>query len=134
MRGSGQYPRDLMLSYNNDLIHQRGRGIGSIFSSIYRTVMPLVKRAIGTGSKLLKSKAGQAVTKSVKKRAMKAGLNVVQDALHGENVIDSAKREIKSAGGAVLGDMLMGAKKRKNPPTKRRGVRTGKRRKDIFQR
>lgn len=121
MRGS--YPRDLAMAYNAELARQRGNGIGSIFSSLYNSVVPLVKSALGIGSRVAKSQIGRQVAKSVKKRAMKAGLNVVNDALQGENVLKSTRREIKKAGGSVLSDVL--AKKRgKKRPKANRGKRS----------
>lgn len=115
MRGSSSY-------YPRDLTMQRGNGIGSIFSSLYNTVVPLVKSALGVGSRVAKSQIGKQVAKSVKKRAMKAGLNVVNDALQGENVLKATKREIKKAGGSVLSDLV--APKR---PKKRTAPKRGKR-------
>lgn len=85
---------------------QRGQGIGQIFSSMYNSIIPLVKSALGIGSKVVKSKVGQKAVKSIKKRAMDAGINVVNDALKGENVIQSTKKQLKRAGEEVIGDMI----------------------------
>lgn len=132
-------PIDMIVAYNSDLARQRGAGIGSIFSSLYNTVVPLVKSALGFGSRVARSQVGRQVAKSVKKRAMKAGLNVVNDALQGENVLDSTRREVKRAGGKVLSDLTSGVmrpQKRKanfsilRAPSRRRKLTRP--RKDIF--
>lgn len=120
MKGSGSTPAYLY-QYNADLSRQRGTGIGSIFSSLYNSVAPLVKTVLGLGARAARTGVGQQVAKSVKKNAMKAGLNVVQDALKGENVLRSTKRNIKQAGGDVLGDMLS-----KKPRTRRAPRKPGK--------
>lgn len=88
---------------------QRGQGIGQIFSSMYNTIVPLVKSALGIGSRVMKSKIGQQAVKSIKKRAMDAGINVVSDALQGENVLKSTKKQLKRAGEKVIGDMTQPA-------------------------
>jgi hypothetical protein len=75
----------------------RGRGIASIFGRIFSSVVPLVKGAFNIGSRAVKSDAGQALVKEVKKSATRAGLNVVSDALQGKNVLDSTKRELARA-------------------------------------
>jgi hypothetical protein len=76
---------------------RRGAGIGSIFSSLFSRLVPIVKTALGVGRRALASQAGQKLAKAAKRSAMTAGLNVVGDALAGEHVGKSAKREIAKA-------------------------------------
>lgn len=75
----------------------RGKGVGSIFSRIFSSVVPYVMRGIDLGKRAIKSEVGKKITKTLKRTATEAGLNVVSDALQGKNVIDSAKRELKKA-------------------------------------
>lgn len=89
MRGSGGVAHGLYVS--------RGAGIGSIFSSIYSSVVPLIRSVLKVGGKAARSQLGRAVLKDAKKTAMKAGINVVGDALQGKNVIRSSKSAIKNA-------------------------------------
>lgn len=83
--------------YPYDQYYNRGDGVGSIFRSLYSTVVPLVKSAFRIGQKALATPVGQAVKKAAKRTAMRAGLNVVNDALSGENIIKATKRELKAA-------------------------------------
>lgn len=113
---------------------QRGAGIGSFFSSIYRAVVPVL-RAIGVvGAKAVKGPVGQAVVKKAKRSAMQAGLNIAEDAINGENILQSAKTNVKKAGGDVISYGL----KKITKATKRggkRGRQPTKRRKataDLF--
>ena len=92
-----QHANDRLFIYSSQIQSQRGAGIGSIFSNIYSSVMPFIKSAFKVGAKAVKSKAGRALAKKAKKRAMKAGLNVVSDALQGKNVVQSTKRELNKA-------------------------------------
>ena len=64
---------------------QRGYGIGGIFKSLARIVIPLFKRG----------------AKAVGKRALQAATEVGQDVLEGKNVIESAKSRGKQAAGDV---------------------------------
>ena len=122
----------------NSLPVQRGTGIGQIFSSMYNSIVPLVKSAMGLGKRVIKSEIGQKAVKSIKKRAMDAGLNVVNDALQGENILESTKSELKKAGGKVIEDVMKPTKrptaaKKKMPRAKRRRKQGGRGfGKDIF--
>jgi hypothetical protein len=98
LRNGGSYPR----VYADRQNYQRGKGIGSIFSSIYSSVVPLIKSALRIGKNVAATPVGRSIVKEAKKTAMKAGLNVVNDALRGENVFQSTKRELRSAGRRAL--------------------------------
>lgn len=155
MRGTGvgqkKHESELNFRYQSDLYRRRGAGIGSIFSSIYSTVVPLIKSALRIGSRVVKSPVGRSVVNSAKKTAMKAGLNVVNDALRGENVVQSTKRELKKAKGVLARNVARKvlrahpapppAKKSKKRGRKRGRGRTGRRstakkhpRSDLFDR
>jgi hypothetical protein len=91
--------------YPYDQYYNRGDGVGSIFRSLYSTVVPLVKSAFRIGKKALATPVGQAVKKAAKRTAMRAGLNVVNDALAGENIIKSTKKQLKSAPATFVEEM-----------------------------
>lgn len=76
--------------FAHDVARQRGGGIGSVFSNIYSTVVPIVRSA-------LKSRVGKSLLKDAKNTALQAGLNVVGDALDGKNVIKATKQRVKTA-------------------------------------
>jgi hypothetical protein len=72
---------------------RRGAGVGSLFSSIFSSVVPFVKKALNLGKVAAKSSAAKQFTNELKRTATQAGLNVVADALQGKNVLQSSKRE-----------------------------------------
>jgi len=80
-----------------DLQEVRGAGIGSIFSSLYSSLVPIVKSALRLGKRAASSSVGRQLTKELKRSVSKAGLNVVADSLAGENILESSKREMKKA-------------------------------------
>jgi hypothetical protein len=67
---------------------QRGYGLGSIFSRMFRFAMPLFKRGV----------------KHVAKTAGKTGVSFLTDAVSGANLKESAKSHLKSMGKSLAGD------------------------------
>jgi hypothetical protein len=91
-----------MIIHESDLYHLRGSGIGSIFSSIYRSLIPIASKVFRFGSNIVQSKAGQKVLKAAKRSATKAGLQAAHDALQGENIGKTLKKRGKQAGLEVI--------------------------------
>ena len=88
---------------------QRGYGLGSIFGSIAKSIMPLIKsgaKAVGT----------------------KGGLGFASDVLAGKDAKQAAVDRARSAGSTLLRQ----AAKRKRKPTSRVQKKRRKRSSDIF--
>ena len=65
--------------------YQRGHGLGSLFGSLLRSAMPLIKRgavALGRG-------------------ALKTGVRIAGDVLAGQNIKTAAKRRVTDAIGSI---------------------------------
>ena len=65
--------------------YQRGQGLGSLFGSLLRSAMPLIKRgavALGRG-------------------ALKTGVRIAGDVLSGQNIKTAAKRRVTDAIGSI---------------------------------
>ena len=103
--------------------YQRGHGLGSLFGSLLRSAMPLIKRgAVALG-----------------KGALKTGVRIAGDVLSGQNVKTAAKRRVTDA---VLSGIRgppgkrikrAAAKVTFTPVKRRRKKRTSKKRAaDIF--
>ena len=107
--------------------YQRGHGLGSIFASIGRAVLPLVKSG----------------AKAVGRELLKSGSRIASDVLAGENVKRAAIRRAKQAGSNLLNRAVGGPPgepfsqpvskrlKRKQKPVISRKARR-KQPKDIF--
>lgn len=66
--------------------YQRGSGLGSIFSGLFRAVAPLAKSAI----------------KTVGKTAATTGLQIASDALQGRNLSEAVEHRTKEAAGQLI--------------------------------
>src|SRR5579863_2486931 len=85
---------------------QRGHGLGSLFSSLFRSSLPLLKRAgLYLG-----------------RQAVRTGFDIAQDALNNRNIGESAKEHFKSMGNRIVGEAKnqMGQGKRKRAPSRKR--------------
>lgn len=108
MRGSG--------IHTSSKYEMRGSGIGSIFSNIFRKIVPFAKKLFGLGKKVVSSTTGQQVLKAAKRTAIDAGLNIAHDTLNGVPLKTAAKRGLKKAKtdfSMNVDKELQGGKKRK---------------------
>ena len=89
--------------------YQRGHGLGSIFGSLFKSAVPLLKRG----------------AKTLGREALKTGLNLASDVMEGQNVTQAAKSRLKSTGQ----NLLQKAMDTVGPPGERSIKRAAKRRK-----
>ena len=71
-----------------------GAGIGAVFSTVFKTLLPVFKGLLKVGSTVAKSPAGQAIKNEIIKSGLKTGIGVVGDALRGANIKKSAKSHV----------------------------------------
>ncbi len=71
-----------------------GAGIGTVFSTVFKTLLPVFKGLLKVGSTVAKSPAGQAIKNEIIKSGLKTGIGVVGDALRGANIKKSAKSHV----------------------------------------
>lgn len=110
------------MNYHRGLYVQRGRGLGNIFSSIFRAVAPTLA---GIGKSIIKSPITKNLLSTAKKSAVNAGLNLVSDTLAGENVGRSLKRSANRARVDFIDVIESGRNKKKRSkitPKTRRNV------------
>jgi len=86
---------------------QRGRGIGSTLSAMFKGVLPAMQVM---GKKILASPITQEVLQTAKRSAAEAGLNVVTDALQGKKVKESISKNVSTAKKAVTDSLVSGLK------------------------
>jgi hypothetical protein len=86
----------------NGIPYQRGAGLGSLFRSLFRTILPIA----------------QSAGKAVGRRAIKAGAELASDLVAGESVEHAFKARSKQA----VGDLLESAAKKMRGGRKRRST------------
>lgn len=69
-------------------LNQRGHGLGSLFSSLFKVATPLLKRG------------GQYLAR----HALKTGAAIANDVLAGENFRNAARRQFESTGHTIVND------------------------------
>lgn len=89
--------------------YQRGHGLGSIFGSLFKSAVPLLKRG----------------AKTLGREALKTGLNIAEDVVAGKNLKQAAKSRLKSTGQNLLQKAIIGV----GPPGERSIKRAAKRKK-----
>ena len=90
------------MNYHRGPPWQRGAGIGSLFSGIFRGLMPVAKSAIKSIGKVAKSEAVKSAGRTLKKQATKAAVETALDALEGRPVGTRAKNRLKDATRSIL--------------------------------
>lgn len=115
--------------------YQRGYGLGALISGLFKSIVPMIGRNVVP---LLKSGA-----KAIGKHAIKAGSNVIQDALKGQ----SLKSSLRKRAGEELGNLVGSAVKKvssdkantvnrrsanKTKSKKKKKPATSRRQRDIF--
>ena len=89
---------------------QRGHGIGSVFSGLFKAAAPLLKRG----------------AKAIGKQALSTGMELASDLITGKNFKTAAKSRLRNAGSNLINEAVTSIRR---PPGKR--VKRNKK-KDIF--
>ena len=90
------------MNYHSGLRWQRGSGIGSLFSGIFRGLMPVARSAVKTIGRVARSALIRSAGKALKKEATKAAVETALEALEGQPVGRKAKQRLKSATRGIL--------------------------------
>ena len=98
-----------VLPYHKGVLFQKGRGIGGIFSSLLRTLLPIGKTIIKSVPSIIKSIAKSRIGRKLRKSAKNVALNTTKYLIKSGDVnktfnksIEESKREVE--------DVLRGSK------------------------
>ena len=89
---------------------QRGKGLGSLFSSLFRTLLPILKvgakAGVKVGKRALQSKVVRSAAKELGKQALTSGVSVASDLIEGtkegkENAALTVKKSRKRIADAM---------------------------------
>jgi len=91
-----------VLPYHRGVLFQKGRGIGGIFSSLLRTLVPIGKTIIKSAPSIIKSTAKSPIGRKLRKSAKKVALNTAKNLIKSGDVnktfhktIEESKREVE---------------------------------------
>jgi hypothetical protein len=85
------------MNFHSGYRFQRGRGIGSLFSGLFRSLMPVAKMGLNAGKKFLSSNLAKQLGNTALDIGKSALKNIAVDALEGKDLSDSAARELQEA-------------------------------------
>ena len=93
-----------ILPYHRGILIQKGRGIGGVFNSLFRTLLPIGKAVIKSSPKIIKSAAKTPLGKKLRKSAKKVALNTAKNLMESGDInktfrksIEDSKKEISNA-------------------------------------
>ena len=90
------------MNYHRRLRWQRGSGIGSLFSGIFRGLMPVANSTIKTIGHVARSAPVKSVGQALKKEVTKVAVETAIEALEGQPVGRKPKQRLKSATRGIL--------------------------------
>ena len=86
-----------VLPYHRGVLIQKGRGIGGVFNSLFRTLLPIGKAVIKSSPKLIKSTAKTPLGRKIRKSAQKVALNTAKNLLESGDIKKTFKRSIEDS-------------------------------------
>ena len=102
---------------------QQGAGLGSIFSGLFRTLIPAAKGAVKTLSKVAKSPTAKSAGRFLRDQVKEAAVSTALDALEGKSFGSSAKNRLKTATKNILHAAQNKGGPRKGTPSRKRKVK-----------
>jgi hypothetical protein len=89
---------------------QRGRGIGSSLTAMFKGAIPALKLF---GEKIIQSPVTKEIVNTAKRSALDAGLNVASDLLKGKKIKQSVSENVDTAKKAVTNSLVTALEKAK---------------------
>lgn len=118
----------MSLNFHEGLRLQRGRGIGSLLSGLFRWLRPIASMGFSAGKKILTSPLAQKLGNTAMDIGKSAAQNIAVDLLEGKAFKDTAKEQINDAK-KVIATTLKGGGCRKRKKRKLQISTCGKKQK-----
>jgi hypothetical protein len=106
--------------FHEGLRHQRGLGLGSLFGSLFRSLMPIAKMGLSAGKKFFRSDLAKKIGSQALDIGKSAASNLAVDLLEGKKFSDSAAEQLDEAKSKIASAIRGGRRKRKNKHTSKR--------------
>lgn len=92
---------------------QSGRGIGALFSGLFRTLKPLFSLGLSAGKKALTSQAARSIGSTALDIGKQAAKNIAADLLEGKDISQSLNKELDTAK-ATIASKIRGSGRKRN--------------------
>ena len=92
---------------------QSGRGIGALFSGLFRTLKPLFSMGLSVGKRALTSDAAKSFGSTALDIGKSAAKNLAADLLEGKDMSESLNKELDTAKSKIAIKIRGGGRKRK---------------------
>ena len=90
--------------YHRGVLIQRGRGIGGVFSSLFRSLLPIGKAVIKSTPSIIRSTAKSPIGRKLRRSAKKVALNTAKNLIETGDInktlqkcVNDSKKEVASA-------------------------------------
>lgn len=99
--------------YHSGLRHQRGAGIGAIFSGLFKMLRPLASMGLSAGKRILGSNLAKKAGATMLDIGKNAATNMVVDLLEGAPLKETAEKQLETAKSKIATAIKGGGRKRK---------------------
>ena len=82
------------LPYHRGVILQKGRGVGSVFSSLFRTLLPIGKAVIKSTPSIIKSTARSPIGRKLKRSARKLASDTAKNLIETGDIKKTLKKSV----------------------------------------
>ena len=86
-----------VLPYHRGALLQKGRGIGGIFSSLFRTLLPIGKAIIKSTPAIVKNTAKGPIGRKIRKSATKVALNTATNLIESGDINKTFKKSLEDS-------------------------------------
>ena len=86
-----------VLPYHKGVLLQKGRGIGGVFSSLFRTLLPIGRAVLKSSPKIIKSTTKSPLGKKLRKSVQKVALNTAKNLMESGDINKTIKKSIEDS-------------------------------------
>ena len=108
----------MSLNFHEGVRLQRGRGIGSIFGSLFRWLRPLASMGLSVGKKALSSDLAKKLGTTALDIGKSAAKNIAVDLLEGKALKETTGEQISEAKKAIASTLKGGGKRKRKKSCK----------------
>ena len=86
-----------VLPYHKGILLQKGRGIGGVFNSLFKTLLPIENAVLKSSPKIIKSTARSPLGRKLRKSAKKVALNTAKNLIESGDIKQTLKKSIEDS-------------------------------------